>query len=253
MQIARVTAFGLIGLGALAGGAPAQVAVPPTSTSSLKAMPRTYGTANLVYVTVPEWQFSPASSAWGYADLGGPFGRYPLAPQAFFLASPTLPTGALLQNLEFDYCNQQPPGGQSVVLWLYDTTSDNGNVTELASITGTPGQGCTYAITDLSGLNYTVDNHRHRLMLQAVFGDNADSTVSINGAIFAYILQVNPAPGASTFSDVPVSDPAFQYVEALAASGITGGCGGGKFCPDNPVTRRQMAIFLSKALGLYFP
>jgi hypothetical protein len=36
----------------------------------------------------------------------------------------------------------------------------------------------------------------------------------------------------------------------LAASGITGGCGGGNFCPDNPVTRRQMAIFLSKALGL---
>jgi len=51
---------------------------------------------------------------------------------------------------------------------------------------------------------------------------------------------------------VPTSDPAFAFVEALAASGITGGCGGGNFCPTNPVTRRQMAIFLAKALGLSF-
>ncbi len=48
-------------------------------------------------------------------------------------------------------------------------------------------------------------------------------------------------------------DFGFQYVEALVASGITGGCGSGSYCPDNPVTRRQMAIFLAKALGLHWP
>jgi hypothetical protein len=37
------------------------------------------------------------------------------------------------------------------------------------------------------------------------------------------------------------------------ASGITAGCGGGNFCPDNPLTRRQMAVFLAKALGLNWP
>jgi len=26
-------------------------------------------------------------------------------------------------------------------------------------------------------------------------------------------------------------------------------CGGGDYCPDNPLTRRQMAIFLSKPLA----
>lgn len=35
-------------------------------------------------------------------------------------------------------------------------------------------------------------------------------------------------------------------------SGITAGCGTG-YCPDNPVTRGQMAVFLTKALGLYWP
>ncbi len=65
--------------------------------------------------------------------------------------------------------------------------------------------------------------------------------------------QVSPAPATSTFNDVPASDFGFQYVEALVASGITGGCGGGNYCPDNPVTRRQMAIFIAKALGLHRP
>jgi hypothetical protein len=51
---------------------------------------------------------------------------------------------------------------------------------------------------------------------------------------------------------VPPSNVFHKYVEALAASGITGGCGGGNFCPDGPVTRAQMATFLAKALGFSF-
>jgi hypothetical protein len=50
---------------------------------------------------------------------------------------------------------------------------------------------------------------------------------------------------APTFNDVPESDPGFQYIEALVASGITAGCGGGNFCPDASITRRQMAVFLA--------
>jgi hypothetical protein len=42
----------------------------------------------------------------------------------------------------------------------------------------------------------------------------------------------------STFAD---------WIEALAAEGITGGCGGGNFCPTSPVRRDQMAVFLLKA------
>lgn len=63
-------------------------------------------------------------------------------------------------------------------------------------------------------------------------------------------LAVSPAPPTATFNDVPTNHPFFKYIEALAASGITGGCGSGNYCPDNPVTRGQMAVFLAKALGL---
>jgi hypothetical protein len=64
---------------------------------------------------------------------------------------------------------------------------------------------------------------------------------------------VSPAPQTATFGDVPVDHQFFRFVEALAAAGITGGCGNGNFCPNNPVTRGQMAAFLSIALGLHFP
>jgi S-layer family protein len=62
-----------------------------------------------------------------------------------------------------------------------------------------------------------------------------------------YTLQVSPAPAVATFSDVPPSHPFFQFIEALAASGITAGCGGGNYCRNNAVTRAQMAVFILKA------
>jgi hypothetical protein len=70
-----------------------------------------------------------------------------------------------------------------------------------------------------------------------------------------YKLQVSPAPGTATFADVPLSHPFFQYIEALAASGVTTGCAGSplRYCPDAPVTRGQMAVFLARALGLHWP
>jgi hypothetical protein len=64
--------------------------------------------------------------------------------------------------------------------------------------------------------------------------------------------QVSPAPATATFNDVPTGHWAFRFIEALADSGITSGCGGGSFCPDNTLTRAEMAVFLSKALGLHY-
>jgi len=69
----------------------------------------------------------------------------------------------------------------------------------------------------------------------------------------AWVRQVSPPPATPTFTDVPTGDARFQFVEALVKSGITAGCGNGNFCPDQPLTRGQMAVFLSKALGLQWP
>jgi hypothetical protein len=66
--------------------------------------------------------------------------------------------------------------------------------------------------------------------------------------------RATAAPATASFNDVPTNHPFFQYIEALKASGITGGCQASPplYCPDNPLTRGQMAVFLAKALGLQF-
>ncbi|HEX2225222.1 MAG TPA: S-layer homology domain-containing protein [Thermoanaerobaculia bacterium] len=52
---------------------------------------------------------------------------------------------------------------------------------------------------------------------------------------------------APRFLDVPADHPFFRFAEALWNGGVSGGCGGGNFCPDSGVTRAQMAVFLLRA------
>jgi S-layer homology domain len=58
-----------------------------------------------------------------------------------------------------------------------------------------------------------------------------------------------PACSGTVFADVPCTGGIFDpWIEDLANQGITGGCGGGNYCPANAVTRAQMAVFLEKTL-----
>ncbi|MCQ3805619.1 MAG: S-layer homology domain-containing protein, partial [Acidimicrobiia bacterium] len=59
----------------------------------------------------------------------------------------------------------------------------------------------------------------------------------------------------SGFTDVPGSSVHIRSVEAVRAAGITSGCSQQplRFCPDRPVTRAQMATFLTRALSLPVP
>ena len=54
-------------------------------------------------------------------------------------------------------------------------------------------------------------------------------------------------PAACTtapFGDVPVSSPYCRWIRELVSRSVTGGCGGGNYCPTSPATRAQMAVFL---------
>jgi choice-of-anchor B domain-containing protein len=60
-----------------------------------------------------------------------------------------------------------------------------------------------------------------------------------------------PPPCTGIFADVPCgTDPFAPWIEELYQRGITAGCGGGNYCPFNPVTRGQMALFLVTTFGL---
>ncbi|MBI3161664.1 MAG: S-layer homology domain-containing protein, partial [Chloroflexi bacterium] len=41
-----------------------------------------------------------------------------------------------------------------------------------------------------------------------------------------------------------------NFIEQLFNEGITAGCGGGNYCPGNPVTRAEMAVFLVKTFNI---
>jgi len=56
-------------------------------------------------------------------------------------------------------------------------------------------------------------------------------------------------PGQEMFHDVPASSPFCPFIEELARRGITGGCGGGNYCPSATVNREQMAVFIVKAMA----
>lgn len=63
----------------------------------------------------------------------------------------------------------------------------------------------------------------------------------------------DPPLGSSRFPDVDLHLPAFwsPFIERLAELGVTQGCGDGtNFCPNDPVTRAQMAVFLTRAFNL---
>jgi len=60
----------------------------------------------------------------------------------------------------------------------------------------------------------------------------------------AYVFSA-PVP---IFNDVPLDYWASSFIETLSANGITAGCGGGNYCPEDAVTRAQMAVFLERGI-----
>jgi len=71
-------------------------------------------------------------------------------------------------------------------------------------------------------------------LLRAMYGEN----------------YVPPPATGSVFLDVNDDLWSAAWIEQLAAEGITGGCGEGYYCPGNPVTRAQMAVFLIRSFNL---
>jgi hypothetical protein len=59
-----------------------------------------------------------------------------------------------------------------------------------------------------------------------------------------------PPTCTGIFGDVTCPSTFANWIEQLSAEQITGGCGGGNYCPANANTRGQMAVFLVKTFGL---
>ncbi len=62
-------------------------------------------------------------------------------------------------------------------------------------------------------------------------------------------LDTSNPPSQPSFSDVSTSSSSYAYVEAAVEAGITAGCGDGKFCPNEEITRAQAATMIHRALN----
>jgi hypothetical protein len=227
-----------------AEGAFAQIATNPG-----KSDPKIWGVSTTAYV-VSSAEFTPFDPSVTWAPIPGSPYRYVTGgspPQ--LIAAVHLPQGASLEFIVVDGCDTTDPGFVTGDLWSAPVP---GGVSTLV-IEASGGVGTTGCLEAVSFLPtpLTIDNTQNVYYL-TILNSTTDGSTFVADVRLFYVLQVSPAPAIPTFNDVPAGDPAFQYIEALAASGITGGCGGNNYCPDNPVTRRQMAVFLAKALGLFW-
>lgn len=67
----------------------------------------------------------------------------------------------------------------------------------------------------------------------------------------AIVLIALPAiaVASDTFADVPNSNIFHNQINAIKDAGITAGCGGPNYCPNQAVTRGQMAGFMHRGYG----
>ena len=200
-------------------------------------------------------QFAPSDGSRHWSDANdGLYYHNPHASTGLYTSQVELPAGAVISSMEcLAYDSSSSDATVSLVKHRYHSPDDIPSSVSLATIDteGTSG----YQKPFVFGLNETVryqeDSFRNIYGLSALMP--ADPGVRLRGCRLIWHRSVSVAPGAATFDDVPTTHPQFRFVEALAAAGITGGCGASSFCPGAPLTRGQMAVFLAAALGLHFP
>ena len=168
-----------------------------------------------------------------------------------WLAGVKLLSGVSIESVEFSGCDSDAT--QQIGFALFRTPKVPAGPVDVVPFQGTgvaQTPGCTTFVFVLP-TPHTVDNANNTYVLDVAAPPGFN--LEWNQFRVNYRIQVSPAPGTATFADVPVGHPFHRFVEALAQSGITGGCGGGNYCPNDPITRGQMAVFLAAALGLHFP
>ena len=115
---------------------------------------------------------------------------------------------------------------------LLDSTADYGTIA--------PGATADSWSVGVASYRLSVSNPTTR---PAAHWDATFLETLSNGIPKSWTLHVG-----RSFSEVPVSDGAYRFVETLLHNGITAGCGGGHYCPAGNVTRWQMAVFLATAM-----
>ena len=214
---------------------------------------RTFGTSSSTSYTIHAKGFVPTNPPSAQALFSTVrLGRW-CTVDCSIEATVLLPEGAVATAVELDACDTDV-SGRVFATFFQLAAAESATFPPLASLStggpATPGCGrFAQAITPPA----TIDNANKSYVVTVEISGGTLAT-RLNAVRIFYHLQVSPAPLAATFDDVPTSHPFFPFIEALVRAGITTGCSDSPplFCPDGPVTRKQMAAFLARALGLHW-
>lgn len=212
-----------------------------------------FGLADLTATTVGAYDFEPWSGTTVTSILGITRSVATSAAGSTFatvIAPLNLPSGALVESMELEACDDSATGAITAELGVCPALSEACAAAGSVTTGSGSAQGCNTFTVPINP-QITIDNLNSSYYVS--INDPDLSTTTRWRAVRVYWRrQVSPAPSTATFSDVPTSHPFFQEIEALVGSGITLGCGGGRYCPTNVVTREQMAAFLARGFGLHF-
>ena len=225
--------------------------IPSMNLATTTVTPGAYGTSAYTVISISGLAFTPLHPSEVPDTDGNDYFRYIASPGGGHLVTGALvPAGAVIDYIGLGVCD---PVGGTFALSVYES-SDTGTYAVIGAFTnGAHPSGCTTEY-NATPLGYQVLGNASRSVQVSVFQTTGSNGSARFGSVeIWWHLTVSPPPVANTFADVPVNDPIFQYVQALSSAGITAGCGNGNFCPTAPLTRGQMAVFLSKALGLHWP
>ena len=253
-----LVAFGVAAFGV--AGEPKPVASPASAPSEA------YG-GEIQQRMIPITEFVPARSGYVFDTIFSSHLHPDAAGTQHWYAPLDLPTGAAIQEIRVLVQDDDPAEDIQARLSFMARSIDGsdscddvyylGNWAE--SSAGLSGPGVIVLQHDPPHVIRTQDFFptgfcsTENYLLYSIWVELRSQDHFLSGVVVRWRRTVSDAPSSATFGDVPTSHPFFQFVEALAQSGITVGCGGGNFCPDTPLTRGQMAVFLAKALGLHWP
>lgn len=219
-----------------------------------------FGTGTF-YTWVGAAAFHPYGPGDGTYNSGSFFWQN--ASGGYWVAPLDLPAGAYLDEVRLFYRDIATDAGIGLAVFrtsshslppedwgdesLADvSTTDDSATPGGATLVLNPGLTVRYrANIDLD--LYTEDINYY---LTVTFSGTPAIDIQARGVRLRWKLQISPAPTSASFTDVPLGSQGFAEVEALKASGITAGCTATEFCPNQTVTRKQMAMFLARALGL---
>ncbi len=193
------------------------------------ASAQSYGTGSQDLI-VPAYAF--AATSHDYQFVIGQGGLTPTADgDQTWVASVGVPSGGIIDEIDVLVIDNDGAAdiqvAASVASFPVAGSNTCGGNFATGSSTGITGQGTVVMMSpygagpiESRGLCNGVDSW----LSHQVTATLHTTSQSLGGARIAWHRSVSPAPATATFGDVPISHPFFQFIEALAASGITGGC-----------------------------